>query len=72
MANIEIYLSIIDTLMMEIPFYFQYGMDRKRCNDILSAEADRAVARRFSLQGKMVYEIFKEVGKYFLKYCTCN
>ena len=31
---------------------FQYGADRKRCNDILSAEADRAVTRRFSLQGK--------------------
>ena len=28
-------------------------MDRKHCNDILSAEADRAVARRFSLQGKI-------------------
>ena len=33
-------------------FEFQYGADRKRCNDILSAEADRAVTRRFSLQGK--------------------
>ena len=27
-------------------------MDRQRCNDILSVEADRAVGRRFSLQGK--------------------
>ena len=47
---------------MENALYFQYGMDRKRCNDILSAEADRAVARRFSLQGKIVYQMLKKVG----------
>ena len=29
-------------------------MDKTRCNDVLKVEADRAVARRFSLQGKTI------------------
>lgn len=29
-------------------------MDKTRCNDVLKVEADRAIARRFSLQGKTI------------------
>ena len=33
-------------------------MDKTRCNDVLKVEADRAVARRFSLQGKTNQVLF--------------
>ena len=33
-------------------------MDKTRCNDVLKVEADRAVARRFSLQGKTNQALF--------------
>ena len=35
-------------------------MDKTRCNDVLKVEADRAVARRFSLQGKTI-----DINHYF-------
>ena len=33
-------------------------MDKTRCNDVLKVEADLAVARRFSLQGKTNQALF--------------